>query len=100
MSKSDNRVINVEDKLANNRYKVLEGQPHVRVKRHDNPSPQLLAMVKVCPAGCYHETEDGAVEVSPAGCMECGTCRVMTRDTGELEWGYPLGGYGVQFKFG
>ncbi len=97
---STHLVIKVEDKLAINRYKVDENRPHVRIKRHDDPSPQLLAMTKVCPAGCYQETPDGAVEVSPAGCLECGTCRVMTRDTDELEWSYPLGGYGVQFKFG
>jgi ferredoxin like protein len=93
-------VVKVEDKLAINRYRVDEGRPHVRVKRHEDPSPQLLAMTKICPAGCYQQTDDGAVEVSPAGCMECGTCRVVTAETGEIEWGYPVGGYGIQFKFG
>ncbi len=32
--------------------------------------------------------------------MECGTCRVLTQATGEVEWKWPRGGYGVLFKFG
>ena len=44
--------------------------------------------------------DTGGVEVVPDGCMECGTCRVLTQDTAELEWNYPRGGFGVQFKFG
>ena len=32
--------------------------------------------------------------------MECGTCRVVCAETGEVEWNYPRGGYGVLFKFG
>jgi len=31
--------------------------------------------------------------------MEWGTCRVLTAGTGDLDWNYPRGGYGIQFKF-
>ena len=60
----------------------------------------LMAMTTLCPAGCYTLTEAGQVEVAPDGCFECGTCRVMCEPSGEVEWNYPRGGYGVLFKFG
>ena len=42
----------------------------------------------------------GQVEVTPDGCLECGTCRVLGEPSGEISWSYPRGGYGVLFKFG
>ena len=45
-------------------------------------------------------TGKGPVEIIPDGCLECGTCRVLGEPTGEIEWSYPRGGYGVLFKFG
>ncbi len=90
----------IEDRLAQNRYVVDAGRPHIRVVPHTIPSPVLRALVHACPAGCYAETDRGTVEVAPDGCMECGTCRVLTQATGEVEWKWPRGGYGVLFKFG
>ena len=90
----------VEEKLYQNRYLVDAGKPHIRVRPHQVPSASLLAMTHLCPAGCYSETESGQVEVAADGCLECGTCRILTRDTGEVEWNYPRGGFGVLYKFG
>jgi hypothetical protein len=42
----------------------------------------------------------GGVEISADGCVECGTCRIVTAGTGEIEWNYPRGGFGVLYKFG
>jgi len=88
------------EKLYHNRYVVDAGRPHITVKPHDKPSPALLSLTHVCPAGCYSLNERGQVEIAVDGCFECGTCRVVTAKTGEVEWNYPRGGYGVQFKFG
>ncbi|BBF92521.1 ferredoxin family protein [Blastochloris tepida] len=90
----------VEDKLFQNRYLVDAGRPHVKIRAHIEPSPELLALIKICPARCYELNAKGQVEVAPDGCMECGTCRVIAEPTGDIEWGYPRGGYGVLFKFG
>jgi len=90
----------VEEKLFQNRYLVDAGRPHIRVKPHSVPSASLLAMTRLCPAGCYTTTESGQVEVVADGCLECGTCRIVTRQTGEVEWNYPRGGFGVLYKFG
>jgi ferredoxin like protein len=51
----------------------------------------------VCPAHVYTLNKEGNVELELDGCLECGTCRIACV---ELEWHYPRGGYGVQYKCG
>ncbi len=92
--------VKVEEKLFQNRYLVDAGRPHITVRPHDTPSRALRSLVHACPAGCYAENEKGQVEITADGCMECGTCRVVTAKTGEIEWNYPRGGFGVLYKFG
>lgn len=90
----------VEDKLFQNRYLVDPGRPHIKVRPHERPSKALLALTHTCPAGCYNLNDKGQIEVTVDGCIECGTCRIVTAKTGEIEWNYPRGGFGVLFKFG
>ncbi len=90
----------VEEKLFQNRYVVDAGAPHIKVMPHETPSANLVAMTKLCPAGCYALAETGQVEIVADGCMECGTCRVLCEAAGDIEWNYPKGGFGVLFKFG
>lgn len=92
--------VKVEEKLYRNRYLVDSGRPHIKVRPHETPSAALLALVRACPAGCYNQNDRGQVEITTDGCMECGTCRVVCAETGEIEWNYPRGGFGVLFKFG
>lgn len=93
-------AVRVEDKLFHNRYLVDTGRAHIKVRPHTVPSPALLAMLKVCPARCYELNAQGQVEITPDGCVECGTCRIICEPGGDIEWSYPRGGYGVLFKFG
>lgn len=90
----------VEEKLYQNRYVVDSGKPHISVVEHKTPSANLLALTRICPAGCYTQNELGQVEIAADGCMECGTCRVLCEPSGDIVWNYPRGGYGVLFKFG
>ena len=91
---------NVEQKLFQNRYLVDPGRPHIKVKPHTTPTKQLLSLIRTCPAGCYSKNDAGQVEILVDGCLECGTCRVVCAPTGDIEWSYPRGGFGVMFKFG
>lgn len=93
-------AVRVEDKLFQNRYLVDAGRPHITVHPHEKPSAALVALTTVCPAKCYEMNDKGQVEVTPDGCMECGTCRVLCEAAGDISWDYPRGGYGVLFKFG
>jgi len=97
---ADMANVKVEDKLYYNRYLVDAGRPHIRVHPHTTPSEELKSLVRLCPAGCYAENDRGQVEITPDGCMECGTCRVVAGATDDIEWNYPRGGFGVLFKFG
>ena len=81
----------VEEKLYQNRYLVDAGRPHIVVTPHDAPSKELLLLTKLCPAGCYAVNAKGQVEISPDGCLECGTCRVIAEPSGALTWAYPAG---------
>lgn len=92
--------VKVEDKLFQNRYLVDAGRPHIKVRPHDKPSKALLSLTHVCPAGCYSLNDKDQVEISVDGCVECGTCRIVTAATGDVVWDYPRGGYGVLYKFG
>ncbi|CAH2399286.1 ferredoxin family protein [Mesorhizobium escarrei] len=94
------RILRVEDKLYQNRYLVDSGRPHINVRPHEQPSANLLALTRVCPAKCYELNDKGQVEITADGCMECGTCRILCETSGEIEWNYPRGGFGVLFKFG
>ncbi|MGX9147545.1 ferredoxin family protein [Mesorhizobium sp. 128a] len=90
----------VEDKLYQNRYLIDAGRPHIKVRPHQSPSANLLALTRICPAKCYELNATGQVEIAAEGCMECGTCRVLCEGSGEITWNYPRGGFGVLFKFG
>ncbi|ANP91137.1 MULTISPECIES: ferredoxin family protein [Rhizobium] len=90
----------IEDKLYQNRYLVDTGRPHIAVRPHLSPSPNLLALTQICPAKCYELNEIGQVAIVSDGCLECGTCRVLCEASGDIEWNYPRGGFGVLFKFG
>ncbi len=92
--------VRVEEKLFQNRYRVDAGRAHIKVRPHTVPSPALLALLTACPARCYELSDKGQVEITVDGCVECGTCRIIGEPTGDIEWTYPRGGYGVQFKFG
>ncbi|HKM62325.1 MAG TPA: ferredoxin family protein [Acidisphaera sp.] len=93
-------TVRVEDRLFNNRYVVDAGRPHIKVKPHTTPSQALLMLMRICPAHCYDLNDRGQVEVTADGCLECGTCRILCAETGDIEWSYPRGGFGVLFKFG
>ena len=93
-------VQKMEERLYQNRYLVDEGRPHISINRRAHDTDELKSLISICPAACYEMGEDGRVEIISDGCMECGTCRIVCQDTGEIEWNYPRGGYGVLFKFG
>lgn len=99
--KKDKPAPKMEERLYQNRYQVDEGRSHVQIHQlNKGDSPELQAMTDLCPAGCYRLNEAGRVEVVADGCMECGSCRIVCQSTGEIEWSYPRGGYGILFKFG
>ena len=72
--------VNVDVKLGVNKFNVDEEHPHIVVKA-DADKQALELLVKACPAGLYKKQDDGSVRFDYAGCLECGTCRVLCGNT-------------------
>jgi len=75
------------------------GEPHIKIRPGMEKDPRLQQAIKICPAGLYSTADKGGVVLNIDGCLECGTCRIAC-GTDVLEWRYPEGGTGVQFRFG
>ena len=86
------------------------GMPLVGIKRGYNgllrkstsiydDMEEIRKVLLACPAGLYHY-ENGKVTFSHEGCLECGTCRVLSIDKVVKSWDHPMGGAGVQFRQG
>jgi ferredoxin like protein len=91
-------MTDLKAKLGLNVFKPLP-EPHIRIRVGNERNPKLKTAVRACPAGLYSENENGEVVLAIDGCLECGTCRIAC-GTEVLDWNYPEGGAGVQFRFG
>jgi len=91
--------VNIEDKLFLDRFHVNE-EPHIRIvdnvkcmnKCEDQPC------LYFCPANVYRLEKDHIV-AAYEGCLECGSCRIGCPLL-NIEWKFPVGGYGVSHRFG
>lgn len=92
--------VSIEDKLGVNKFYVDEGNPHIVLKEKIESMDKLEQIIKACPAGLYALNNDGSVRFDYAGCLECGTCRVLGIGTVLEKWDYPQGTCGVEFRFG
>jgi ferredoxin like protein len=92
--------LSVAERLARNAFTTDEELGHIAIdqeRARSTGSGKLL--VAVCPAHVYAMAADGSVSVEYAACLECGTCRAVAAP-GVLEWHYPRGGFGVEFREG
>lgn len=89
----------IEDKLGLNRFNV-DSTPHIQIDGECPDQALKERLVMACPAKLYRLREDGTVEFSYEGCLECGTCRVLTGGRIVKSWDHPMGGMGVAFKKG
>lgn len=93
-----NESIGLKAKLGLNVFKE-DKQFHIKIKEGREKDIRLKKAVLVCPAGLYMENGNDEVVLGVDGCLECGTC-FLACGPEVLEWNYPSGGAGVQFRFG
>jgi ferredoxin like protein len=86
-----------EELLGLNRFAVDEGNPHILVDKTICKTCSSRPCLFVCPARCY-QLKDNEVAFEYAGCLECGTCRVICADQGVTHWNYPRATFGVTFR--
>ena len=93
--------MSVEQKLSQNKFVVDEGNPHIVVDQAKLDEKALHALTVVCPAGLYTINEKGVLQFEVAGCLECGTCRVVCARLPEsMRWDHPRPSFGVMYRFG
>ncbi len=86
--------------LSLNRFTVDEDSPHIVIDKEICRTCREKACLAVCPAVLYKLDQAGDISFDYAGCLECGTCRVMCKNKGIVKWEYPQGTFGVQFRYG
>ena len=88
----------IQQKLSLNVYKV-DKEAHIKVDPKKCRKCKVKYCLVVCPAALYSLDEKGDIRFEYEGCLECGTCLISCRDCA-IDWNYPKGGQGVQYRFG
>lgn len=92
--------VTVEEKLGVNKFFVDEENPHIEIDPNYPDMNEKMKLVNACPAGLYKLNDNGSLAFDYAGCLECGTCRVLCLGTVVKKWEYPEGTMGVEFRIG
>lgn len=92
--------LNVADRLSANLYHADETHSHIIVNKENIDPKELDAVIRGCPAALYSTDENGNVFFEHLGCLECGTCKVLSEGKIVKDWQYPYGGKGVQYRQG
>lgn len=86
--------------LSLNKFIVDEAEAHIVLDKTICASCCEKPCLYVCPAVLYKLEKNSELSFDYAGCLECGTCRVVCRNKGIVKWEYPRGTFGVNFRFG
>lgn len=92
-------MINVDEKLGLNKFFVDEDNAHIELVS-DIDASEFANLEAACPAALYKKDANGNFNFDYAGCLECGTCRVLCADTIIKKWEYPNGTFGVGYRLG
>ena len=93
------KKLSAEELLGLNKFEVDEENAHIQLDQEACARCGEKPCLYFCPAGLY-TLKDGQVRFDYAGCLECGTCRVVCDEFKNVDWNHPRGGYGILFKFG
>jgi ferredoxin like protein len=94
------KSLTIEQLLGLDKFVVDDEQAHIKVDTQVCCSCEVKPCTFSCPAGLY-TLKEGELLFDHAGCLECGTCRVICPQSNEaLDWGVPRGGFGIQLRFG
>lgn len=85
--------------LGLDKFQVDEGEPHIVLDKKLCAACPDKACLKVCPAGLY-TLKNGEISFDCAGCLECGTCRLVCSGGGIVRWTYPRGSFGLALRQG
>lgn len=92
--------ITAPELLSLDKFNADEGEPHIVLDKNICAQCKEKACLVVCPAVLYKLDKSGKISFDYAGCLECGTCRVMCKNKGIIKWVYPRGTFGVIYRYG
>ena len=87
----------VEQRLNLNSF-ATDKESHITVNRELCKEQDAKILLRICPAACF-TMKSGELVFSRLGCLECGACRAAT-SPGAIEWNFPKGGFGIQYRYG
>jgi ferredoxin like protein len=91
--------VKVEEKIAIDAIKN-DKESHIKLDQAVCGKCAEHFCVYACPAHLYTKKEEtGEMVVEYAGCLECGTCKIVCIYK-SVSWEYPRGEYGVQYRYG
>lgn len=93
------KKMSVDDKLALDMFHTDEEESHIKADLTCTDMDEIRKLLLACPAECYKYI-DGKLSFSHLGCLECGTCRVLSHGKIVQEWHHPQSGVGVSFRQG
>ena len=88
-----------EELLGLDKFVVDEEEAHISLDKTICAQCREKPCLVVCPAVLYRMNGD-EINFDYAGCLECGTCRVVCKNKGIARWQYPRGTFGVNFRCG
>ncbi|MEA5019996.1 MAG: ferredoxin family protein [Gordonibacter sp.] len=92
-------TVNVDAKLSVCKFYVDEEHAHIELV--EKPAKEEFdKLVLACPAALYKYDESGEMMFDYAGCLECGTCRLICGKTILKKWEYPQGTMGIEYRWG
>lgn len=97
---SDNEIERSVDKyLSLNKYYVDERGAHIELSDQLDDD-EFMKLVRVCPASLYRVRDDGTKSFDYSGCLECGTCRILSMGTCLDKWVNPRSTKGIEYLYG
>lgn len=93
------KVMEAPELLSLNKFNVNEKEAHIVINKEICAQCKDKPCLIVCPAVLY-KLDKNDIIFDYAGCLECGTCRVVCKDKGIIKWEYPKGTFGVNFRYG
>lgn len=94
--------MSAEKLLSLNKFHVDEHDPHIIVDKQLCKTCDRKPCLLICSAVCY-KLVDGEIQFDYAGCLECGTCRIVCCSLGNkgvIKWEYPRTTFGISFRYG
>lgn len=99
----DEITVNIDEKLSLNRFDVDEECAHIALMDCASRADfdiEFDKLILACPAALYKRDAEGRTSFDYAGCLECGTCRIVCGSSILEYWRFPGPTKGVEYRWG